>query len=295
MNQSFALVFLTILVAFPGPVFAQETLHFSLKDFSTSNPNLRLVQGNQSVSKPDGEGLVFELPAGRKAPNLDGVVAKFDIRGDFEITLSYDQLSLMGTPSPMNSSVAIWLSLNSEPMFGAAVSRSYRPEGSRFVANKITFEKVGEKREERYFPIMKDAPSDLTAGKLRIARKGSTVTHWVSSGLDKEFDLLRTWEIGTGDVTTMRIQVNPGGLDRGLKARLLDLDITAEAFISKANGQSLKKTANSSSIPQLDSAPSPEKPRVPLWVWILIPGLALFSGGLIFAWFSFSRKKSAQE
>lgn len=266
-------------------VRAEEKLSIPLKTFSTKNQSVRLIQGTQSQFTLDGEGLVFDLAPGRKAPNLDGLVTRFDIRGDFEITLKYDQLALQGTLPPSNSSLAIWLSLDSDPKIGAAMSRSFRTEGSQFVANKITFEKDGEKWIDRYESVMKPAPVDQTAGKLRLTRQGPTLTHWATTGLDQDFQLVRTWEIGTGDVTAMRIQVNPGGLERGLKVRLLQLDITADALISKSDAQPLKNKAGTSSIPQPGSASSPEKTRLPPWVWILIPGGVLLLGGLGVGWF----------
>jgi|GEM_PF-5298084 len=278
---------LTISVAIAFPVESPKSIQLDFKRYSSKHPYFKLMQSKNSLFQLDGEGLLFELPPGRKGPTVDGLVSQVNLRGDFEISLHFDQLTLLGDPAANGTGVAIWLALEPDPntseRSGATMSRHWRTEGPRFVANKITFKKSGEKTAERYQSTFKAAPAQQTAGRLRLTRRGSTLTHWATQSDAGEFEPVLSWEIGTADVTTLRFQVVPGGLDKGVKVRLLDAEISAAGLFLKS-GEPVGSGAPSVSQPLLgDLEGTTARAKTAPWIWILLGGAGLFAffGALI--------------
>src|SRR4051812_45478929 len=72
-----------------GPPEWKSTFHQDLRTAALDNPNLRPL-GEKVRFEP--AGLRISLPAGRGKLPTTGLSTTFQVRGDFEITLSYEVL-----------------------------------------------------------------------------------------------------------------------------------------------------------------------------------------------------------
>ncbi|MCI0681615.1 MAG: sigma-70 family RNA polymerase sigma factor [Gemmataceae bacterium] len=204
--------------------------------------------------KFEPEGVRIGLPAGYqgKRPGT-GLVTDFGVKGDFEITVSFEmlrepaakdsgpntELSLVivprHTPEP-----DVWVKANQNR---ASLARQGETPFSlrRFVAMSTTWneETVTDQwgnellhLKETVTPV--DFPTGATKGRLRLVRSGSFLFYCVAEGDSDTFRTLRKTEFGTADLKNVRILASTGGPRASLDVRLTDWRIRADDFPRKA-------------------------------------------------------------
>jgi DNA-directed RNA polymerase subunit RPC12/RpoP len=72
------------------------------------------------------------------------------------------------------------------------------------------------------------------AGRLRLVRRGPTLSYYTSEEPRQDFTLLHTAEFGTTDLKNVRILGTTGWQGRYLDVRIADVRIRAEAFVKTA-------------------------------------------------------------
>jgi hypothetical protein len=252
---------------------ASETLKFEFKDFNSPGAPYKFQgQNAEQFGVIDGKGLVMKLPAERGNGESLGVRGKFEVAGDFQITLRYEILFVQN-PAPQNGcGAAIWVRFAGEPRLGATVTRTHRPEGERFVANKITTnEKGGEKYNPTFFPATENF------GRIRLVRIGKLVKYYAADGDAVDFKHLFDWEANDGNITNLFIQATTGGLPAAVTVRLLDIEIVADQLpkLGSWAGRNIAKVAvptpNENSTDPLP-APEPLVSPTPRKIWIFVAG-----------------------
>jgi serine/threonine-protein kinase len=192
------------------------------------------------VMKTDPLGLRATLPAERGNTSPVGLETALRLRGNFEITLGYELLSL-GQPAPEYGEgivLRVWLA---EPIAPSAmVSRKKTPQGDFFGAhqtirgadNKDTYTKNGQ------------AKAMSSRGKLRLLRTG-TKLQYLAAEEGLPFKPIMTTEISTADVRVMKLEYTTMYKPISLDARLTDFVVSADSF---PDGQ---PTARHAAVPDL--------------------------------------------
>jgi hypothetical protein len=155
---------------------------------------------------PEAKGLRIRLPAAEKAWPPAGILPRFGMHGDFEITLSYEVLKIEPPRSGYGSGVVLWVMSGDEQQGTAAIARSHRvQEGSTYVLDRALPHADGQLRHDEQF-----VPTTSKFGKLRLQRTGDTLRYLAAEGNADEFRELRQEPFGTADATVVRIVADPG-------------------------------------------------------------------------------------
>ncbi len=171
----------------------------------------------------DGSGLRLTLEAGPDlAPNT-GLNTTFPVRGDFEITTSYEVGRADRPEKGYGVGVGLYAPIDPGTQDAASLARRLFPDGTaRFVSNRMTPAAGGKVNFQ-----VKEMPSTSPAGNLRLERVGSVLTFLVADGPDAPFVVLDRVDFGTADLQFVRVEGSRGGSDAGLDARVLDFSVRA--------------------------------------------------------------------
>ncbi|HEY7330203.1 MAG TPA: protein kinase [Gemmataceae bacterium] len=168
----------------------------------------------------EAEGLRITLPAPGTNPQATGLVANVRVSGDFEITTSYE---LLKADKPQNGSVGVQLYIVMESPTQEAIMFG------RFHASDLghiyTCARIGtnEEGKREYSPTT--LPAQTQAGRLRLTRKGSRVTCFAADVGSEDFQPLAEYELGTADLTVVRIAADTGNSNSPVVVRFGDFEI----------------------------------------------------------------------
>jgi hypothetical protein len=176
------------------------------------------------VIKQESGGLRITLPAKRTKLAAVGVSPRFAVSGDFEISTTFDNLTIERPSKGYGSGVRLYLVLESAKEETAGLARVTRvKEGDVYLTNHIWKQKDGKTRDQvRTFPTL------ATAGRLCIRRVGSSLHYLIADGLNGDLQEIAQAEIGTEDLRSIRLAANTGGSPSALDVRLLDLRIGSD-------------------------------------------------------------------
>jgi hypothetical protein len=213
----------------PGPDAGRLVAEFH-QDFRSGAfdyRSLRFEGGNiEQFVKPERDGLHIRIPAGLRNPAPVGVVPRFRIHGDFEITASF---AIVKADKPIRGygvSAALWVETDTPTAESATIERGIIPrEGERFTSTRISGPPPPETRKYD----VRRARAESRSGKIRMARVGSKVITSYADG-DKPFRVLRSVELGPEDLTLARLAAHTGMSDHSIEICLQDLTIRAEAL-----------------------------------------------------------------
>ena len=173
------------------------------------------------VARFEKEGLRITFPPKRENPDRVGVQLKDRIKGDFEITATYEILK--GTQPTEGSGVGVELFVATgtpikEELGVFRVARVN--EGEVHMTARTTMDE-GKPR----YHAPQHFPSDCKSGRLKITRVGSEATLWAAEGDSKVFLELGREELGPEDVTLVRLNAYPGHRQNELDVRIKDLRV----------------------------------------------------------------------
>ena len=200
-----------------------------LKDGNYDRFDFKGPDPDQCV-KHDAQGVRITLPAGHPGVLPEtGLRVQVDVRGDFEITMSYE---LLHEPGPMDAgfgtrtTLGLWFD-GPEKNRDATISRLRNNQGTtQFGGWAATLtDEFGNKK-----PRLKYVPAEAKSGRLRFVRVGADVSYFAADGADGEFQLFSKNTITPGDVKRIRMVATTGGPKAALDVRITDLVVRAEAF-----------------------------------------------------------------
>jgi hypothetical protein len=231
---------LLFLIALSATAHAQEPKKEYAQEFTESFKNLSSKNQRWGWIWPDvanfvkyeADGVRFDLPAApAKGRNPVGLGAKLAIKGDFEITLSYEILGeTQGAVDDDGSHFGLEVMLaGRKPNAGASLMRfATANEGCHLLARVDPINATG-KRALKVHPY----PSKAKAGRFRMVRSGAELSVFVSEGDDKEFALILKSPFGIEDVSNVLMSAGTDGARSTLNVRLTDLRIRADAIPQK--------------------------------------------------------------
>jgi hypothetical protein len=203
-----------------GDLFYQD---FRGSHFSESR--LQKVGGDPARQVcPGADGLRITLPAAARAWPQAGIMPRFRISGDFEITLSYELLTLDTPKEGYGAGVKITVRAD-EGQGQAAVKRIERvSEGSAYVVNRSTVKEGGGLQHHE-----RASPTAARSGKLRLRRSGATM-HFLVAEDPKEDDFreLSQAAFGTADIVNAWVVADPGGAHSTIDVLFKDLRCRTE-------------------------------------------------------------------
>jgi serine/threonine protein kinase len=181
-----------------------------------------------TVTSSDAQGLRVTLPEGRRDIRPIILHVRPRLRGDVDITVSYEVLAV-GDPAPQHGAgvvLRVWFDDPQSPC--AILSRTRKlgpPTRDLFGAHKTLRGPDGNPQ----YVNNAELQSQRLAGKLRLIRRGDELQYLVAEG-DDPFKALQTVKIGDGEVTQLQVDCTTSWTRTALDARLTELVIEADAF-----------------------------------------------------------------
>jgi len=211
-----------LLVFSPGQM--NDEFYQDFRGGTSIHPALvQFGAGPAGTIRQEAEGLCITLPSNRKDRSAVGVSPRFCLSGDFEVTVAYEVVSAEEPSRGPGAGIKIWGKLGSEPFQALTVAHLIRPkEGAGFVAIH-GHERGGKRRFKTEW-----LPTAAKKGRLRLARTGSEVSFLAAEGEAETFQEIQRVQVGTSDVTSLRIPVTTEEAPSGLCVRLVDLCIRAD-------------------------------------------------------------------
>jgi hypothetical protein len=171
-------------------------------------------------------GLRIALPPGELTSS--GIVSRFGLQGDFEITLSFDALK---DPDPADAvgktgtRLTLTITLDTPQIDTpqsevAALSRSMASKGL------VTWARV----RDRAAPLSHSFPTPTTIGRLALVRSSADLFYLGASGATEPLRVLKKYRFGADDVKRIAITANTGTEKALLDVRVSDLAIRADAI-----------------------------------------------------------------
>ncbi len=219
-----------------------------------------------SLAKPDRRGLRIAIPPKTDCRGV-GVFTLFGVRGDFEVTASFEVLRA-DRPRQGDGGVGPELFLRGVDGWDHSVSmaRMLRPDH----AEPQLLVAWGEKDDDRPRSQGARDRTDLRAGRFRIARAGSTVHYLVAPKNSDAFREVARNDFGTKDLSTVRLMALVNGSGAALDVLWTDLTIRAESLPGFTDGK-------------------PPEPQRASW-WLLLAGLSGVTALGIGVWWSGARR-----
>jgi hypothetical protein len=226
----------------PDPGLFEEYQH-RFEGSTERPPELKLFgpQAEQEV-RFEPAGLRITVPAGSFGPRpKTGLVTTFGVKGDFDITLSFEVLEEQGAANaerltglllevvPQRSGeldLEQWIKSSQNR---ASLSRNVSWGGATLFRSCLTLWDGNAGKEEQL--PWKELPTQARAGKLRLVRTGSELAYYVAQGPDDNFLLLHKAPFGDSDLRQVRMVVTTGGPEASLSARVTEFRIRAESLL----------------------------------------------------------------
>ena len=214
----------------------------------------------EDLLKTEPTGLRVNFPAGRDDQRPLRIEFTERLRGDFEIVFDGELVSA-GRPLPRyGAGIALNVSFDS-PNTGV-VSIYRKQQGDVFGAHKI----VTESEEKKKYVDNGSLKAGKASGKLRLVRIGSMLQYFAAEE-GGEYQRFLTSDVGTADVTMVRIELSTMYDPVALEARLRSLTIesadlpaslaAAAAATSDAPANPSRNSTDTSSNPTTNPTPAP--------------------------------------
>ena len=177
-------------------------------------------------------GLHLKVPPGvsrNAAPR--GVKTGFGVKGDCEITLSFEVLaepSQADAGAPVGTRLSLGVAKEMPRGDVTSVSRSLSAKsGLAFVGYSLV------RKEGIAKPVQQSSNTKAgkaQTGRLRLVRSGTEVYYGGSDGIDGEFVFFRKYPFGGGDLREIRLLAGTGTDKAMLDVRITDFRIRADAI-----------------------------------------------------------------
>jgi hypothetical protein len=171
-------------------------------------------------------GMRITLPAGQpKGRQNTGVSMNVTVKGDFDITVSYEVLQ---EPAPADAGAngtafTLVLMQKQTPFQAAGLSRKVGKDGR--VASDVFFRSYFQDDVRQQGTKGNVDAAEAKSGRLQMVRTGPVLSYFAADGPDAKFKHLRDIPIGTDDIKAIRLVGNVGGPKAALDVRIADLHV----------------------------------------------------------------------
>lgn len=258
-------ILLTLLFAALGDVAALEAEY--RWDFQTGHyDNQSLVpmgRGAVNLLRPGPGGLRIRLPAGKHVSSV-GFSPRFKVRGDFEITVTYQILKWTTPESGYGVGPSIYIVTESEGPSAAELGRVQRVGGKHVYSTFAARMDDGERKTKvRLFETV------ATEGSLRLERSGETLRYLVADPPNADFRLLTEAQLDEKELVMVSIAVKQSDDATSADVLLKELTIRAEQLPHLPSEQSRTDQLYR---PRYHTEPEPPSRA---WIWSLLSATVL--------------------
>jgi hypothetical protein len=215
-------LFLASVVATPAEM--TKTFDYDFTRVGDLPPSLEVFGPDAAdFLKAEPGGLRISLAAKRTRIAGVGVRPRCPVTGDFEISLSFDALTVEVPTKGYGSGVNLHLILDNPREEALTLLRGRRAkEGDIYLTNRA---RKGDDGKMQF--RLKTFPGKATAGRLCIRRVGATIHYLIADAPASELWEIDQSEVGTEDVRAIRLAANTGGSPSALDVRLLDVHVAS--------------------------------------------------------------------
>jgi hypothetical protein len=178
--------------------------------------------GTTAQVLPDPRGLRVTIEKGL-APTVR-LGTRFRLRGDFEITASYEIISPMKAPPGAYFGPEIHIKPDGDWAKFASIANYVRADGSTYVVAHGHKEDGKDRFESRTMS------TKARSGRFRLVRAGDNLKYFVADGEDGKFRQLFQTEFGSQDIEMVRLEVIRDKTTEGCDIIWKDLAIRADMF-----------------------------------------------------------------
>jgi hypothetical protein len=208
----------------PVPLLAPRSYaHEIYQDFRGRKPlvdELKLVGMDRAQAcEPEEGGLRITLAKTPRSNQPTGVRLMFSLEGDFEITGTYEVLSIDMPPGGGGAGVALNVVATNNYQKFARLGRFRQPD----VGNAYQAEcRIKGRPSDRPFAA---EPTEARSGQLRLIRDGAQLHYQVADGPAHVFREIYQAEFTDDPVEIVRLAANNNATPAGVDVRLIDLRI----------------------------------------------------------------------
>ena len=195
---------------------------FRNKQFDYQALEIRGRSGAAKLAQPREEGLLITLPRDRGSWSGLGVTPRFRVRGDFEITTSFEIVKVERPVVGNNTGAMLWIVPEAKDADRAGLALHTRDEGALFVASRFVQAEGKGKRLGRVHA------TETLAGRFRLVRTGATWHYYFAQGDDEEYQFLYRDELGESDLQTVLIEAIAMHSPKAVEVLWKDLTVRAE-------------------------------------------------------------------
>jgi len=215
------------LIVLAGVGFQDQRAEFHY-DFRGGKFDRRLFQilgdDGSKFAEPEADGLRVRMAFDGKDRRVT-VATRFRVRGDFEITPTFDILKATNPAADTGRSGISFEIATDTPTNEIARLNWMVDKNNSFTVAGLTTSVDGERKHRS-----KREPTKTSSVKFRLVRKGSTLHYFVGQGKDGVFREIRQEQIGTEDLKVVRLIAVALGPKSSLDLRWKDLTIRADAL-----------------------------------------------------------------
>ena len=222
-----------------------------------------LSPGTIRLMRPGSDGLEMRLPAGRMLPTV-GISPVFRVRGDFEITASFEIRNQRSPQAGYGCGPTIYLATHSKSETSAMLGRLSRSDKKQVYSTNISsMVDASRQHQVRLFD------TDVRRGKLRLVRVGPDLRFLVADGKDGPFRQLREAEFTPDDIQLVRLAAQQSDAATPVDVVWHEVVIRADELLDRPETLTAGERRHN---PTYAPAPKPERLS---WWWSLASGLAL--------------------
>jgi serine/threonine protein kinase/predicted RNA-binding Zn-ribbon protein involved in translation (DUF1610 family) len=173
--------------------------------------------------KPEAEGLRISLPPARRDPWPVGLATTFPVKGDCDITVSYELLRAQRPTKGYGIGVTLYVLAEGPAKKAAMLGRMNLPNKSAYICDHNWVDDKGQRQLHRE----KTVDTHVQSGKLRLVRRGSSMSFQVADAGSNDFREIHRTDYSTDDLVLVRIATDSGNSEHPAEARLADFEIRA--------------------------------------------------------------------
>jgi hypothetical protein len=212
----------------PPPRDLPERVEVPFHQGIDEQPLMRLFGPDvKAAMKRNEQGMRFTLPDQRNSNAPVGLESQLCLRGDFEITVSYELLGIPDPAPPLGAGVEMLVKFDAPNLARALMSRVQKPTGPGFGANFVTTGPDGKDN----FKGLSFREAKQSKGKMRLVRAGKKLIYQIADG-DGGFLVIATKDFGAEDVIAVRLHATTGWqMKSGVDVRFTNLTLRAEQIL----------------------------------------------------------------
>jgi hypothetical protein len=206
----------------------QQVFHQDFRgQFDYTRLQLRGGNSPTSLIKLEPDGLRINVTPENASAGSRGVATRFNVSGDFDITVSYKLLRL---PQPETGyGVGISLSIKDGDEQLASIQRVRRTNGDHVIVSHRAVPSRDADGKLQHEHNVSLADCDFMEGKLRLVRVGNRLHYLFSDADGRLFQAIRDVEFSDRDLTQVHVNAQLAGGGKDVDLLLTDLTISSKS------------------------------------------------------------------